>query len=101
MDPLPKPSVSSVPPEVRRTAAKSVRYLNGDHVRDLGLSSGIPSDEALARAAGLSYGHLWSCLAGRRAAGPKVLAGLLRALPGTTLRDLVGPAGPGDVAVSA
>jgi hypothetical protein len=91
----------SEPPRFRRTTARRVLYLNGEHVRRLGLSNGLPSDEALARAAGLSYGHLWSCLAGRRAAGPKVLAGLLRALPGATLHDLVAPAGPTDAAVTA
>lgn len=93
--------MQSVPPESRRTTAKRPRYLNGDRVRRLGLSSGFASDEALARAAGLSYGHLWSCLAGRRAAGPKVLAGLLRALPGATLRDLVTSSAPTDAAVIA
>ena len=63
--------------------------------------AGFASDEALARAAGMSNGYLWQCLAGRRAAGPKVLAGLLRALPGVTLDDLLGPAEPGDSMVSA
>src|SRR4051794_17796902 len=94
-------SMHIAPPIIRRTSAKQSRYLNGDQVRRLGFSSGFPSDEALARAAGLSYGHLWSCLAGRCPAGPKVLAGLLRALPGATLHDLVLPAAPGDAAVPA
>lgn len=91
----------SRPPDIRRTSANQRRYLNGERVRRLRLSSGFPSDEALARAAGLSYGHLWCCLAGRCAAGPKVLAGLLRALPGSELRDLVGPNPPSDAAVTA
>lgn len=75
--------------------------LDGVRVRGLALAAGFASDEALARAAGLSYGHLWQCLAGRHRAGPKVLAGLLRALPAATLDDLVASVGPGDAAVSA
>jgi hypothetical protein len=75
--------------------------LDGEHIRKLALAAGFPSDETLARAASLSYGHLWQCLAGRHRAGPKVIAGLLRALPGTTLDDLVAPPVRTDVVVSA
>jgi len=58
-------------------------------VRSRAIRAGYPSVEALARAAGLSYGHLWRCLSGRQPAGPKVITGLLRALPNLTFDELV------------
>jgi hypothetical protein len=67
----------------------------------LRLMAGFASDESLARAAGISHGHLWQCLAGRTPAGPKVLTGLLRALPGAGLDDFVGSESANDSAVSA
>ena len=86
---------------MRRAAARSVRYLDRERVRQLRVTAGFASDEALARAAGISHGHLWQCLAGRIPAGPKVLIGLLRALPGVALDDLVGPEAAGEPAVSS
>jgi hypothetical protein len=80
------------PPDMRQGSAISRQYLDGIRVRRLRLSAGFTSDESLARAAGISHGHLWQCLVGRMPAGPKVLTGLLRALPGSTLDDLVAPA---------
>jgi len=77
------------------------RYLDRERVRHLRLLAGFASDESLARAAGISCGHLWQCLAGRTPAGPKVLTGLLRALPGAALDDLVGSESANDAAVSA
>ena len=58
-------------------------------VRSRAIRAGYPSVEALARAAGLSYGHLWRCLSGRQPAGPKVITGLLRALPNLTFDELI------------
>jgi hypothetical protein len=75
-------------------------HLDRDRIRTFRLVAGYGSDEALARAAGLSYGHFWCCLSGRRVAGSKVLAGLLRALPGATLCDLVVPPVPVGMAVT-
>lgn len=92
---------SALPPDDHQRTARQAARIDGARVRELALAAGFPSDEALARAAGLSYGYLWQCLAGRRAAGPKVLAGLLRAMPGATLDDLVASAGQGGAAVSA
>jgi hypothetical protein len=86
---------------MRQTPATSSRFLDGKRVRCLRLTAGFASDESLARAAGISHGHLWQCLVGRTAAGPKVLTGLLRALPGSTLDELVASGGPGDSVVSA
>lgn len=89
------------PSDVRQIPATSSRYLDGERVRRLRLTAGFASDESLARAAGISHGHLWQCLAGRMPAGPKVLTGLLRALPRSTLDDLIARGDSGDPAVSA
>lgn len=89
----------SEPPDMRQLSAMSSQRLGGKHVRRLRLRAGFASDESLARAAGVSHGHLWQCLAGRTPAGPKVLIGLLRALPGATLDDLL--VRPDEAAASA
>jgi hypothetical protein len=89
------------PPDMHQISATSKRYLDRERVRRLRLMAGFASDESLARAAGISHGHLWQCLAGRTPAGPKVLTGLLRALPGTGLDDFVGSESADDSAVSA
>src|SRR6266496_3609781 len=94
-------SLSIEPPDMHQTAATSSRYLDRDRVRRLRLLAGFASDESLARAAGISHGHLWQCLAGRTPAGPKVLTGLLRALPGAALDDFIGSESADGSAVSA
>ena len=89
------------PPNVRQVSATEGKYLDRERVRCLRLTAGYASDESLARAAGISHGHLWQCLAGRTPAGPKVLTGLLRALPGATLDVLIAPIVAADSAASA
>jgi hypothetical protein len=64
------------------------RYLDAAATRRLRREYGFRSDRALARAANVACAHLASCLTGRYPAGPKVLAGLLRALPGTAIEEL-------------
>ncbi len=93
--------LSIEPPDMHQTAATSSRYLDRERVRHLRITAGFASDELLARAAGISHGHLWQCLAGRTPAGPKVLTGLLRALPGAALDDLVGSRAATNSAVSS
>jgi hypothetical protein len=99
--PRPSPRLPTEPPSSRHPTARRAYSLNGVHIRELALAAGYPSDEVLARAAGVSYGYLWQCLTGRRAAGPKVVAGLLRALPAASLNDLVAPPERSAAAVSA
>ena len=56
--------------------------------------AGLALDASVAHADGRGDRRPWQCLAGRCAWGPKVLAGLLRALAGVTLDDLVDRSDP-------
>lgn len=51
-------------------------------------AAGLHSNYALARAMGVQHTTVDRVLSGRIAPGPVVIAGLLRALPGTRFEDL-------------